>query len=165
MRAEAQHRLAAAMGDTLRQQQLATERLAQRLHAADLVDGGTDDGEVETSRGTNVAVEDVAEMESDGQVESGPALGGAPGVERRVPAAGIDRCPHRLGAGVLGADGRRREHREDAIAEELQDLTVALGDRIADAFEMLIEPADDLRAPSAVDERREASEIGEQQGG
>ena len=66
---------------------------------------------------------------------------------------------------MLGAGGRRREDREDAIAEELQDLAVVLGDRIADAFEMLIEPADDLRSRSAVDERREASEIGEQQGG
>ena len=64
-----------------------------------------------------------------------------------------------------GAPGRRGEHSEDAVAEELQDLAVALGDSIADAFEMLIEPADDLCSPSAVDERREASEIGEQQGG
>src|ERR1700736_2339705 len=81
------------MGDTLRQQQLATERLAQRLHAAHLVDGGTDDGEVETSRGTNVAVEDVAEMESDGQVESGPALGGAAGGWGPGPAACTDPGP------------------------------------------------------------------------
>jgi hypothetical protein len=68
------------------------------------------------------------------------------------------------GAGLLGAPGRRREHSEDAVAEELQDLAVALGDRIADAFEMLIEPAHDLRPWKAVDEGRKASEISKQQG-
>jgi hypothetical protein len=58
-----------------------------------------------------------------------------------------------------------REHSEDAVAEELQDLAVTLGNRIADAFEMLIEPAHDLRPRKAVDKGRKASEIGKQQGG
>src|SRR5262245_19733150 len=96
---------------------------------------------------------------------AGPPSAARRALSAAVAAVGIDRGPHRLGAGLLGADGRRREHCEDAIAEELQDLAVALCDCIADAFEMLIKPANDLRSPSAVDGRREASKIGEQQGG
>ena len=99
-------------------------------------------------------------MERDAEIKNGLARRGAPGVERGVPAAGIDRGPHRLGAGLLGAPGRRGEHSEDAVAEELQDLAVAFGDRIADALEMLIEPAHDLRPWKAVDEGRKTSKVG-----
>jgi hypothetical protein len=96
-------------------------------------------------------------MEGDAEVESGPALRGAPGVVRGVPAAGIDCGPHRLGTSPLGAAGRRGEHSKDAVAKELQNLAVALGDRIADAFEMLIEPAYDVRPRRAVDKGRKVT--------
>src|SRR4051812_49307344 len=99
--------MAAAPGDALRQQHLAIELLAKRFHAAHFVDGRTDNGEVEAPGGANVAIDDIAEVESDGEVQRGPTLGRAPGVERRIPAAGIDSGAHCVAARSLGADAVR----------------------------------------------------------
>src|SRR4029077_970610 len=49
-------------------------------------------------------------------------------------------------------------------AEELQYFAALSRDRVADAFEMLVEPTHDLRARRAVDEGGEAAEIRQQQG-
>src|SRR4030095_2671795 len=99
-------------------------------------DGRADDGEVEAPGGANVAVDDIAEVEGDGEIERRPAFGGTPGVERRIPAAGIDRGAHCVAARPLGADAVRGEDRQKPVAEELQYLAATLGYRVADAFEM-----------------------------
>ena len=57
----------------------------------------------------------------------------------------------------------RGEDGEEPVAQELQYLAAPLRDGVADAFEMLIEPANDFRARVAVDESGEATKIGEQQ--
>jgi hypothetical protein len=103
--------MAAALGDALRQQHLATELLAERLHAANFIDGRTNDGEVEAPGGANVAIDDIAEVEGDAEIERRPAFDGAPGVERRVPAAGIDSGGQGVAARPLGADAVRGEDR------------------------------------------------------
>jgi hypothetical protein len=118
VRPEADHGMAAALRDTLGQQHLATEFLAERLHSAHLVDRRTDDGEVEAPGGADVAVYDIAEVEGDAEIERRPALGGAPGVERRIAAAGIDRGAHGVAACSLGTDLARSEDRQKPVAEK-----------------------------------------------
>jgi hypothetical protein len=66
-----------------------------------------------------------------------------------------------LTAGRLGLAALGRNDREQSIAQELQHFAAVVGHRIANAFEMLIEPTHDFGGRRAIDERGEASEIGE----
>ncbi|MBI2737946.1 MAG: hypothetical protein HYX38_15555 [Rhodospirillales bacterium] len=102
-------------------------------------------------------------MQSNGEVERGPTLGRAPGVERRVPATGIHRRSQCLAARLLGANAVRGKDGKEPVTQELQHLAAPFRDGVADAFEMLVEPADDVRARVGVDERGEAAKIGEEQ--
>src|SRR5713101_10087138 len=52
-------------GEGGRDEDLAIQRLAQRLNARHLVDSGSDDGEVDAVGGPDIAVEHLAEMERE----------------------------------------------------------------------------------------------------
>src|SRR4030095_1817432 len=100
------------------------------LHAAHLVDGQADDGEVEAPRRADVAVDDIAEVQRDAEIERRPTLGRAPGVERRVPDTGIDSGTQGLVTHPLGADALRGEDGKEPVAQKLQYFTAMLGDRV-----------------------------------
>jgi hypothetical protein len=105
-----------------RHEYVSAQWLAQRFDAGDLVDRWSDDREVESVRGSDIAVKHFAQVQ--GQIDNSDLLTG--GTARPIHA--VDRC-HRFNRRVERLAGRLslpriidREDRQHAVAHELQDL-------------------------------------------
>src|SRR5579885_3127169 len=139
-------------GEAFGEEKIAAQRFAERLHAARLVDGAADDGEVEASRGADIAIDDLAEMEDEVERERRLAVRLAPGIELGIACPRHERRFDRPGAGLGSIGAIDGEDGEQAVAQEFQDLAAPLDDCRADDIEMLVEPAYDLLRGCAVHE-------------
>ena len=134
------------------------ERGAQRLDPARLVDGRTDDREVQAVAGTDIPVHHIAEMERKihlGNRQSGRAT---LGIERSHPRQGLLSNIERDRANI-GALSVELEDREQPIAEELQHFSAALLHRLDHTLEILVEHGDELLRRRTVSDSGEALEV------
>ncbi len=147
-------------GELGRDQHPCRQRLAQGLDPRRLVDRRPDDREVEPVGGADIAIEHLADMQSE--VDRGNRLAGP----SPFPIQPIDRM-HRLDRGVerfaaaLPRPGRAdRKGGEHAVAEEFQHLPAATAQRRGQGLEDVVEQCHHGEARRGVGDRREAAEVG-----
>lgn len=149
--------------DGVRHEDVDVEGPREALHPRGEVDRVADDGELHELPGAEHPRDHPAEVNPYAESE----LGEAPARQLRVvPGEGL---PHRQrGAnGVVGLPGvvpERPEQGEDAVANELGDMTVVRADRAAHPLEVPVEDADEHLGLQVLGHRGEAAEVGEQRG-
>jgi hypothetical protein len=153
--AEAGHSGIGCRGEGLAGEQRAAQSLGQLLEPAGVVDRRPDDGEVEPAPRPDVAEPDLAEMQRQPEGERRLAGGVASPVQR------VDRREGGLGGGERPAAGvggvvAGGKDRQQAVAEELEDLAAGLGERGGQAVESVVERGDHHSARHVVGEPREA---------
>ena len=144
---ERPQRSAVDTGEIVADDQRQIERLRHRFDAADQIDAGSDDGEVEPVRRADVAVDHRAVVERDHHPERVVARGFA--VDRLHGGQRLGRCRHRRGCGLRRV-GRDRKHGQQAVADEFRFAAVACN-RAGLGVEHLIENGDDLFAGNRSD--------------
>src|SRR5207248_11778685 len=109
---------------------------------ADLVDGRTYDGEIEPVFAADIAVIDLADMQADIGRRGRPALPRAAGIEGDDVLSklmfGSQRGPPLGGHVVAG------EHRQHAIANQLEHVAAGIMDGVDRSLRMIIEERNDL---------------------
>src|SRR5579871_5884922 len=114
-------------GEGRGEQERLIDRAAHGGDAAYLVDRGADDSEVEPLLAADIAVEDLADMET--QIHLGDGQPGFAAARIEGSDAGAGRGGGRQGRSAGAMALGRREDREHAIAHELQDIARMLMDR------------------------------------
>src|SRR6185312_5407637 len=124
------------------------------------IDRGPDAGEVEPAHATDIAEQNAADMQGDAEAKAldhiaarvmhGVDIGAGLAACRQHPAADL---------GKIAAVFRDREHREQPVAHEFQDLSAILADDRHLAIEILVEDVDHGFGRKAIGQRGEAAQI------
>src|SRR5581483_1145351 len=126
------------------------------LEAARQVCGVADDGVVHAARAADVAGDDVAGGDADGETEL--RAGGRDSGGGLVQVAGDGEGARR----VVGADARRAEDDHQAVAVEFVEKAVVLEHDVDGGAEEGVEDLDDAFGVEAFGELGEAVDVGEQ---
>ena len=145
-----------------RQQRL-TQDLAQALDPAHQIDRRADHGEVEPALTADVAVDHAPDVEGDAELERRGAGRGRAAVRHGERVARRERGRQRPLAGRRQrARLTDREHREEAVAHELQDLAAGDRDRVHQRLVVRVERGEQLLDAPARRLGGEVAQIGEQ---
>ena len=153
------YRAVELLGESLRHDQRAVELAVELLDAARQVDVGADHREVEPVAGPDIAVGHGAVMQRQTGLQHRPAI-------RQSPVALGERA-QRLRCRLQRRPARRRaalvpllpEHRQHAVAHDLEDLAAVLADRRENAVEILVEQPDHGPRAENVRQHREVAQI------